>query len=112
MKWLEIEEKLPKSGQEVLIYYYDEVSERDEIILLTYFNKGEVMYTRIDRNPKLSKAKRFLNTLFDKNLEVKAEEDGFYIFEWGADGDTQTRKHKDCITHWMELPIAPCKELS
>lgn len=109
-KWINVKEQLPENEQEILTYYYDHVSERDQISLLTYFEKDAVMYSRIDRNQELSKAKRMLNTIFDKSLEVKAEQEGFYIFEWDNKGDTTCRRHADIITHWQALPEPP-KEL-
>ena len=45
-EWISVNDKLPESGQEVLTYFYDKVSERDEISILTYFKEGTVMYRR------------------------------------------------------------------
>lgn len=106
-EWIQVTDKLPQSGEEVLTYYYDTVSERHQIDLLSYFKKGDVLYTRIDRDPQKTKAKRMLSTLFNKDLEVIAEQDGFYIYEWDEFGDTSCRRHKDCIECWQELPEAP-----
>jgi hypothetical protein len=105
--WVKVNGNLPESGQEVLTYYYNGASERDQIDILQYFKKGDVLYTKIDRDPQKPKAKRFLNTLFNKDLEVIAEEDGFYIYEWNEVGDTDCRKHANIITHWKALPEPP-----
>ena len=107
MEWISVEEKLPRNEQDVITYFYDEVSERDEVNYLTYFRKGDVMHTKIDRDINKTKLQRFMSTMLNRDLEVIAPGDGFYIFEWGENGDTQARKHKDCITHWMPLPKAP-----
>ena len=106
-EWISVNDKLPESGQEVLTYFYDKVSERDEISILTYFKEGTVMYRRIDRDPRKTKAQRFMSTLYNEDLDVKAKEDGFYEYEWDAKGDTCNRKIGDFITHWMELPEGP-----
>lgn len=106
-EWISIKDSLPESGQEVLIYYYDKFSKRAEIHLLTYFNKGSITYTKIDRSHDKSKAERLISTLFNSEMEVRAGEDGFYIFEWDNTGNTCCRKHIDVITHWMPLPNAP-----
>ena len=106
-KWISVKDQLPESGQEVLAYFYDTVSERDSISLLTYFKEGEVMYRRIDRDPRKTKAQRFMNTLYGKDLDVKAKEDGFYEYEWDEKGDTCARLIRDFTTHWMELPKGP-----
>lgn len=106
-KWISVKDKLPEDGQEVLTYYYDTVAERDMVLLLNYFEKDAVMYTKIDRDSRKTKAQRMLNTVFNSELEVRAREDGFHIFEWDERGDTCCRKHADIITHWMPLPAPP-----
>ena len=109
-EWISVNSKLPESGQEVLTYFYDNVSERDSISLLTYFEEGAVMYRRIDRDPRKTKAQRFMSTLYNEDLEIKAEEDGFYEYEWDEKGDICARLIKDFTTHWRELPDPPKNE--
>lgn len=102
-KWISIKDRLPESGQEVLVYWYDEPFEVHQMYILTYFKKGCVIDTFINRAEK-SPEKRLLDTLFNPENEIKAPEDGFYIY----DGDW--RKHAYIITHWMPLPGFPKKE--
>ena len=109
-EWISVKNKLPESGQDILTYYYDDAAERDQIDILTYFKKDAVMYVKIDRDVEKTKEQRVLSTLFNKNLEVKAVEDGFYIYEWNEVGDTVCRKHADVITHWQPLPDPPKNE--
>ena len=92
-EWIKVEDRLPESGQEILTYYYDVVSERDQIDLLTYFKKDDTMYTKIDRDPDKTKIQRIISTVFNKDLEVKAPEDGFYIYERIVTGKQIGRAH-------------------
>ena len=108
-KWISVKDNLPKSGQEVLTCYYDGVSERHEINILTYFKAGDIMYSAIDRqtDPKKHLKTWLANTLFNPDFQIKAGEDGFYLYEWNEAGDTCCRKHADIITHWQALPEPP-----
>lgn len=99
-KWISIKDRLPKSGQQVLAYWYDKPYEVHQIHMVSYFKKRHVMDTFVNHTEK-SPQKRLLDTLFNPNNEIKAPEDGFYIY----DGDW--RKHADVITHWMPLPEFP-----
>jgi|BioPla2DNA2_1021312.scaffolds.fasta_scaffold118924_2 hypothetical protein len=109
--WISAKDKLPENEQEVLTYYYDKPFDIHQIDLLTYYTKGTVIDTKIDRDMSKTKAERLLNTLFNKDFEIKAKEDGFYICEYDENGDTYYRKHADCITHWMPLPEPPIMEV-
>ena len=108
-KWISVKDKLPESGQEVLTCYYDDASERHEIGILTYFKMGDVMYTEIDRktDPKKNLKTWLNNILYNADFQIKAGEDGFYIYEWNEVGDTCCRKHAEIITHWHPLPDPP-----
>lgn len=99
--WIKINDRLPESKQEVLVYWCDKpFGNLDQIHLLTYFKKGdEISWNFNDEitNPEI----RLLSGLFSEN-KILAEEDGFYICE----GETH-RRHADIITHWMPLPNPP-----
>jgi hypothetical protein len=103
-KWIGVKDRLPESGQEVLVYWYDKPYEVHQIHMLSYFKKGDVIDNIIDYREK-SPQKRLLDTLFNPNNEIKAPEDGFYIY------DGNWRKHADIITHWMPLPEFPEQEV-
>lgn len=93
-KWISIKDKLPESGQQVLIYWYDEPYEVHQVHLLSYFKKGDVMDISVDYTEE------------SPDNKIKALEDGFYLY------DGNWRKHADIITHWMPLPEFPKKECS
>ena len=105
--WIKATDRLPEDKAEILTCYWDQPSERWDIGILTYYKKGTEMDRKIDRNPNHSAKQRLINTLFNQDYAIIATEDGFYISELGEDGDTQYRKHNDCITHWMHLPEGP-----
>ncbi|MGI6550876.1 MAG: DUF551 domain-containing protein [Syntrophomonadales bacterium] len=103
--WIKVEERLPESGQEVLIYYWDEGYDIHQIHHLTYFKKGAVMDTAIP-NKYDTLEENLLDALFNKANEIRAPEDGFYMS--GHFGDNISfRKHADIITHWQPLPEPP-----
>lgn len=109
-KWIEVKDRLPKNEQETLTYYYDEPFGLDQINLLTYYTKGSVIDTKTDRDPNHTYEEKLYNVLYNKDYDIIAPEDGFYISEWDEKGDPSYRKHEDCITHWMPLPAPPYKE--
>lgn len=98
--WISVKEKLPESGQEVIVYYHDEPAEVHQVYLATYFKKGGLIDSLVDYSEKTWE-KRLLNTLFNPKHQLKAPEDAFYIYDDGW------RKHADVITHWMPLPGPP-----
>ncbi|MBU5594894.1 hypothetical protein KQI76_06925 [Amphibacillus sp. MSJ-3] len=81
----------PKNGQEVLVYWYEEDYETEQIHILTYFEKGTVI-----EDPAVEVV------LTGKGTKVIADSDGFYIYE-----NSKWRKHADLITHWQPLPEDP-----
>jgi hypothetical protein len=101
--WIEIKEKLPESGQEVLVYWWDTGYDIHQIHTATYFIKGYVMDTVIPNKYDMPE-KNLLDALFNPENEIKAPEDGFYIYDYIRDG---FRKHADVITHWQSLPKPP-----
>lgn len=99
--WISVE-SLPESGQEVLVYYFDKGFDIHQICIVTYFKKGDVMNIAIPNKYDIPE-KNLLDALFNKNNEIKAPEDGFYIKE-----NVGFRKHANIITHWQPLPEPPC----
>lgn len=99
-RWIPVSEMLPESGQEVLIYYYDEGYEIHQTYIVNYFCKGAVMDETVDYSIE-SPEERLLDSLFNPANQIKAPEDGFYVYE------SQWRKHANIITHWMPLPEPP-----
>jgi hypothetical protein len=108
--WISVKDKLPESGQEVLTYFYDEPYEIHQICMLTYYKKGAVIDTKMDRDDTHTASEKLFNVLYNKDYDIIAPEDGFYISEWGESGDSCYRKHADIITHWQALPEPPFKE--
>ena len=45
--WVNIKEKLPESGQEVLVYWWDKGAKIHQIYTATYFKENDVMDTVI-----------------------------------------------------------------
>jgi len=102
--WISVKDDLPESGEEVLTYYFDEGYDIHQISILDYFRKDEVMDEVVDYSidsPEL----RLLDSLFNPANQIKAPEDGFYIYDEAE--ATHWRKHADIITHWMPLPEPP-----
>lgn len=104
--WISVKDRLPESGQEVLIYYYDEGYEIDAICILSYFSKGAVMDTIIPTKYTMWE-KNLLDALFNPENKIKAPEDGFYIYDCSDGEDCSYRRHADVITHWRPLPEPP-----
>lgn len=108
--WISVKERLPENEQRILTCFFDKSVEFYQMDLLTYYKKGTVMDNRADRDPSHSAKEKLFNTLYNKDFEIVAQEDGFYIAEWDEEGDIAYRKHGDFITHWMLLPEGPDRE--
>ena len=94
-QWISVQDKQPKSGQDVLVYWWDEPYEIHQIHLLTYWRKGDVMDESL------------VGLISGEEGQILAPENGFYIYE--GDEDRPWRQHADLITHWMPLPNPPNK---
>lgn len=104
--WISVKDELPQNGQEILTYYYDKAFDIHQIYTLEYFYKGTVMDYNISNKFESDKL-NLLDTILNHDNDIKAPEDGFYIFD-NIDGkNCGYRKHADVITHWMPLPEAP-----
>lgn len=96
-EWISVTDKLPKKGESVLTYYYDEHAERGLFGIHEYHKKGDtLLFEALEREIP------FLQSLFN-NIGIKAQEDGFYILDTDEYGYLIQRKHKDIITHWKYL---------
>lgn len=104
--WVNIKEKLPESGQEVLVYWWDNGFDIHQIHTATYFKKGGVMDTVIPNKYDMPE-KNLLDALFNPENEIRAPENGFYIYDYINKERDGFRKHADVITHWQPLPKPP-----
>jgi hypothetical protein len=96
MNWISIEDRLPENEQEVLTVKDCEIP---DYTITTYFTKGTMMDYAINaeiQNPE----KRLLDSIFNPENEVIAQNDGFYIYE-----NEGWRLLKS--SHWMPLPKPP-----
>lgn len=104
--WIDIKEKLPESGQEVLIYYYDKGYEIHQISIVTYFKKGDIMDTVVPNKYSMLE-RNLLDALVNPENVIRAPQDGFYIYDSAGNEKSHFRKHADVITHWQPLPEPP-----
>ena len=104
-KWIDVNKKLPKSGQEVLVYWYEE--DLHQVHILSYFEEGDHFGVEDidDLDQFSSKVERLLGGIFMKGREV--EKTGFYIYSTNEKGYSKYRLHADIITYWMPLPMPP-----
>jgi hypothetical protein len=102
-QWISVQDKQPKSGEDVLVYWWDEPYEIHQIHLLTYWRKGDVMDESYEELKKLAE----VGLTSGEEEWLLAPEDGFYIYE--GNKERPWRKHADLITHWMPLPNPPNK---
>lgn len=114
MNWIDVKDRLPKSGQDVLVCislgkYIDDV----DMEILTYYNKGDRLEQDSEylQDPKLTPDERLLEAIFDTFENDYAPADGFYIYD-DVDGQgSKYRLHRDdLITHWRPLPKSPKNE--
>lgn len=113
MKWNNVKDKLPESGQQVLAYYYEPIDDNDGIDqcgVFTYYKAGAILDNEISpeerkaiARTKGSQSERLLALLF-ASRKVMAKEDGFYMYDTNKDGLGEWRRHNDDITHWRAFP--------
>lgn len=104
--WIDVKDRVPESGQEVLIYYFDSGFDIHQMSIVTYFKRDAVMDTAIPNKYDMPE-KNLLDALFNPNNEMKASQDGFYIYDSAGSEEARFRKHADVITHWQPLPEPP-----
>lgn len=113
MKWNNVKDKLPESGQRVLAYYYEPIDDNDGIDqcgVFTYYKAGDTLENEMPNAERLSIAKTKPNsferlfTLLFENRYVSVEKDGFYMYDTNKEGLMEWRRHNDDITHWRAFP--------
>lgn len=108
MEWISVKDRLPESGERVLVYWYEANIDLHQMALLEYYRKGDTVDNETLRRDGETPEQFLLSLLRGGRGERAVAEDGFYIY--GADATTglcRWRKHADCITHWMPMPDAP-----
>lgn len=105
MKWTSVKDKLPESGERVLVYWY-ESPDLHQTHICEYFREGEIVRDEVRYTG--TPMERLLDAMFGKRGEKTIEQDGFYIYDSVDDtGLCKWRRHADIITHWMALPEPP-----
>ena len=104
MKWTSVKDKLPESGERVLVYWYE--TDLHQTHICEYFREGEIVRDEVRYTG--TPMERLLDAMFGKRGEKTIEQDGFYIYDSVDDtGLCKWRRHADIITHWMALPEPP-----
>lgn len=111
-RWIPVAERLPDSGQPVLVYWYEPDYEVHQTHICEYYRKGDVVEDEIDLMGD-TPDERLLDVVLGGRGNKIIEQDGFYIFDCvDGTGMCKWRRHSDCITHWMPLPEPPEKGTS
>lgn len=113
MKWNNVNDKLPDSGQRVLAYYYETLDNEDGIDqcdVFTYYKAGDTLENELPNAERLAIAKtktssfEKLAALLFETRNVLAGTDGFYMYDANKEGLMEWRLHNDNITHWRAFP--------
>lgn len=104
--WVSIKERLPESGERVLVYWYESL-DLHQMHVIDYYKAGDIVDDEVVYQGG-TPLERLKDALFGKRGERAIERDGFYIYDPDIDtGLCKWRRHCDCITHWMPLPEPP-----
>ena len=113
MKWNNVKDKLPESGQQVLTYYYEQIVDEDGIDqcgIFTYHKAGDTLENEMPYVERLevmkTKSNHFekLAALLFETRNILAVKDGFYMCDTNKEGLMEWRRHNDQITHWRAFP--------
>lgn len=109
-QWVPVTEDLPKSGERVLVYWYEEDFDLHQVHICEYYRKGDVVTDEVIPQGGTPE-ERLLDVMFGGRDKRVIAQDGFYLFDSANDtGLCKWRRHSDCITHWMPLPKPPEKK--
>lgn len=104
-EWINVRDRLPKSGERVLVSFWEESIESYWVTELTYWEENDIMGQLLDSTIQ-DKKSRFMDYLMG-GIEERAEESGFY--QYLGSHDCTFYRCKVNITHWMPLPEPePC----
>lgn len=105
--WIPVTERLPDSGERVLVYWYEPDYEVHQTHICEYYRKGDVVEDEVEPMGD-TPDERLLDVVLGGRGNKTIEQDGFYIFDCvDGTGMCKWRRHSDCITHWMPLPEPP-----
>lgn len=106
-QWIPVTERLPYSGEPVLVYWYEPDYEVHQTHICEYYRKGDVVEDEVEPMGD-TPDERLLDVVLGGRGNKIIEQNGFYIFDCvDGTGMCKWRRHSDCITHWMPLPEPP-----
>lgn len=106
-RWIPVTERLPDSGERVLVYWYEPDYEVHQTHICEYYRKGDVVEDEVEPMGD-TPDERLLDVVLGGRGNKIIEQDGFYVFDCvDGTGMCKWRRHSDCITHWMPLPAPP-----
>lgn len=102
MNWTSVKDKLPESGERVLVYWYESPG-LHQMDVIDYYKAGDIVDDEViyQGNTPLERLK---DAIFGTRGQRTIEQDGFYIYDSVDDsGLCRWRRHSDVITHWTRI---------